>query len=65
MVIYPITEQQRFDQIMKSFRWTRVSTRRFRFNGRDYNQVLTDDMNLLKVIYDTFPINKEDFIKSL
>lgn len=65
MVVYPISEQQQFDQIMKSFRWTRITLRRFRFNGIDYNQVLTTDMNLLKTIYDAFPINRDEFIKSI
>lgn len=65
MVVYPISEQRKFDMIMQKFRWSRVTVRRFHFNGNDYNQVITSDMSLLKAVYEAFPINKEEFIRSV
>lgn len=65
MVVYPVKDQEIYNQIVKSYPWSRVQLRPIRFQGYDYNQVISSDINLMKEIYDKFPINQEEIIKSM
>lgn len=65
MVIYPVEEQEIYNQIVESYPWSRVQLRPIRFRGVDYNQVISSDINLMQEIYNKFEINQEEIIKSI
>lgn len=65
MIVYPLSEQARYEEILKKFPYSRVSTQRVSFEGETLVSVKSTDLDLMICIAEAFPINKNPKISRL
>lgn len=65
MVVYPASEQKEFEDILKRFPYSKVSTQRVNFQGKVFISVRSTDLDLMICIAKTFPINENPEILRL
>lgn len=65
MVIYPASRQEEFEDILKRFPYSKVSTQRVNLKGEVFISVRSTDLDLMICIARAFPINEDPEINKL
>lgn len=65
MVVYPASEQKKFEEILDRFPYSKVSTQKVNFRGEILVSIRSTDLDLMVCVAETFPINKNPEILRL
>lgn len=66
MVVYPKEEQEKVDNLLKEYPYSRLTVKPVRYKGRTYMAISSSDINLVGAIYAMYrTINEDPVIKAL
>jgi len=65
MIVYPASEQAKFEKILDRFPYSKISTQKVNFKGETYVSVRSTDLDLMICIAESFSINKDPEISKL
>lgn len=65
MVVYPVSEQKKFQEILNRFPYSKVSTQRVNFKGETLVSIRSTDLDLMICVAESFPINRDPEIARL
>lgn len=65
MIVYPVSEQAKFNKILSRFPYSKVSLQKVNFKGETYVSIRSTDLDLMICVARAFDINKDPEILAL